>query len=42
MKHQYEVAIVGGGLAGLCASIQLAQMGHSVVLYEKNHYPFNR
>lgn len=42
MKAQYEVAIIGGGLAGLCASIQLAKKGHSVVLYEKNHYPFNK
>ncbi|MFY0671964.1 MAG: NAD(P)/FAD-dependent oxidoreductase [Bacteroidia bacterium] len=42
MKHQYEIGIIGGGLAGLCASIQLAKKGHSVVLYEKNHYPFHK
>jgi flavin-dependent dehydrogenase len=42
MKAQYEVAIIGGGLAGLCASIQLAKKGHSVVLYEKNHFPFHK
>jgi menaquinone-9 beta-reductase len=38
----YDVAIVGGGLAGLSASIQLAKAGHSVVLFEKEKYPFHR
>lgn len=42
MNHQYDVGIVGGGLGGLCASILLAKAGHSVVLFEKNFYPFNK
>jgi flavin-dependent dehydrogenase len=38
----YDCVIIGGGLAGLCLSIQLAKKGHSVVLIEKNTYPFHK
>lgn len=38
----YDVAIIGGGLAGLSLSIQLARWGHSVLLMEKETYPFHR
>jgi menaquinone-9 beta-reductase len=38
----YDCAIVGGGLAGLCLSIQLAKKNHSVILFEKNIYPFHK
>ena len=38
----YDVAIVGGGLAGLSLSIQLAREGYSVVLFEKEKYPFHK
>ena len=38
----YDVAIIGGGLAGLNLSIQLAVKGHSVVLIEKEIYPFHK
>jgi flavin-dependent dehydrogenase len=38
----YQCAIIGGGLAGLCLSIQLADKGVSVVLFEKNKYPFHK
>ena len=38
----YDCAIIGGGLAGLCLSIQLAQKGFDVVLIEKNSYPFHK
>ncbi|MBC6490775.1 NAD(P)/FAD-dependent oxidoreductase [Flavihumibacter stibioxidans] len=42
-KNQiYDVAVAGGGLAGLASSILLARAGHKVVLLEKNHYPFHR
>ncbi len=37
-----EVAIAGGGLAGLTAAILLARRGYKVVLIEKNCYPFHR
>ncbi|WP_167568687.1 FAD-dependent oxidoreductase [Brevibacillus migulae] len=33
---RFEVAIIGGGIAGLVASIELAQAGKSVVLFEKS------
>lgn len=38
----YDVAVTGGGLAGLTLSIQLARRGHSVLLFEKEKYPFHR
>jgi len=38
----YDVAIAGGGLAGLALSIQLARMGFNVVLFEKEQYPFHK
>lgn len=38
----YDVAIIGGGLAGLSLSIQLAKDGYSVVLFEKEKYPFHK
>ena len=40
--NTYDVAIVGGGLAGLALSIQLTRLGHSVILFEKEQYPFHR
>lgn len=39
---EYDIAIVGGGLAGLAASIQLAKSGHTVALFEKEKYPFHK
>lgn len=38
----YDAAIVGGGLAGLAASILLAEKGHKTVLFEKESYPFHK
>ncbi|MBS1654944.1 MAG: FAD-binding protein [Bacteroidetes bacterium] len=38
----YDVAIAGGGLAGLALSIQCAREGYSVVLFEKEKYPFHK
>ena len=34
-----EVGIIGGGLAGLASAIDLAQRGHSVLLWERYQYP---
>lgn len=39
---KYDVAIVGGGLAGLCMAIQLADANYKVVLFEKESYPFHK
>jgi flavin-dependent dehydrogenase len=36
------VGIIGGGLAGLCLAIQLAQKGIKTTLFEKKQYPFHR
>ncbi|MEO8760105.1 MAG: FAD-dependent monooxygenase [Bacteroidia bacterium] len=38
----YQCAIVGGGLAGLCLAIQLANKGMSIILFEKYKYPFHK
>ena len=42
IKEKYDAAIIGGGLAGLAASIQLAKHGYSVVLFEKEKYPYHK
>ena len=42
MSEQYQIAIIGGGLAGLTLAIQLADAGYSAVLFEKNKYPFHK
>ena len=40
--HLYDVAVIGGGLAGLALSIQLARQNYKVVLFEKEKYPFHK
>lgn len=41
-NDHYEVAVLGGGLAGLAASILLAESGASVILFEQHTYPFHK
>jgi flavin-dependent dehydrogenase len=41
-NKQYDVAVAGGGLAGLALSIQCAQAGYRTVLFEKEKYPFQK
>ncbi len=38
----YDIAIVGGGLAGLTFALQAKKAGYSVVLFEKESYPFHK
>lgn len=38
----HDVAIIGGGLAGLALSIELSSKGYDIVLFEKNSYPFHK
>src|SRR5882762_10377817 len=40
--RKYDIAIVGGGLAGLSLSILLARKGWLVALFEKESYPFHK
>lgn len=40
--NKYDACIIGGGLAGLGLSIQLASQGYSVALFEKEKYPFHK
>ncbi len=39
MSNQYDIVIVGGGLAGLSAAIHLSKGGLNVCLIEKNEFP---
>ena len=41
-RKLYDVAIIGGGLAGLALSIQCARAGYKTVLFEKEKYPFHK
>jgi menaquinone-9 beta-reductase len=41
-NRKYDVAIAGGGLAGLSAAILLAREGYRVCLFEKESYPFHK
>ncbi|GAA4392776.1 NAD(P)/FAD-dependent oxidoreductase [Hymenobacter koreensis] len=38
----FDVLIIGGGLAGLTAALDLASRGHRVAVVEKRIYPFHR
>src|SRR5258708_24094201 len=38
----YDIAITGGGLAGLALSVQAAKNGYRVILLEKEKYPFHK
>ena len=40
--YAYDIAIAGGGLAGLTLAIQAADAGYRAILFEKEHYPFHK
>jgi len=35
LPHAVDVAVVGGGIIGVCTALELAERGHSVALFEK-------
>ncbi|UYZ62651.1 NAD(P)/FAD-dependent oxidoreductase [Hymenobacter weizhouensis] len=37
-----DVVIIGGGLGGLCAALDLRQRGYAVALVERRQFPFHR
>lgn len=39
MTYDFDFAVAGGGPAGSAAAITLAQLGHSVVLFEREKFP---
>jgi len=41
-NNKYDVALAGGGLAGLSLSILLAKANYRVALFEKEKYPFHK
>ena len=41
-NRPYDLAIAGGGLAGLALAIQIAKEGFRVALFEKESYPFHK
>ena len=41
-KSDYDIGIIGGGLAGLSLSILSANAGYKVALFEKEEYPFHK
>jgi flavin-dependent dehydrogenase len=41
-EQRFDCGIIGGGLAGLCLAIQLADSGRRVILFEKERYPFHK
>jgi flavin-dependent dehydrogenase len=42
MEETTDVIIIGGGLGGLIAALDLRAKGHTCVLIEKKKYPFHR
>src|SRR6476659_3978963 len=42
LADQYDVAIIGGGLAGLSSAIELRMAGYNVILFEQEKYPFHK
>lgn len=41
-QKTFDIAIIGGGLAGLTLSIQLVRTGVTVIIFEKEEYPFHK
>ena len=41
-ERKYDLAIIGGGLAGLALSILSARSGYRTIVFEKERYPFHK
>lgn len=41
-NRSFDLAVAGGGLAGLSLAIQIAGQGYSVIVFEKDHYPVHK
>ncbi len=41
-ETEFDCAIIGGGVAGLALAILLAKARKTVILFEKEHYPFHK
>jgi flavin-dependent dehydrogenase len=39
VTYDFDFAVAGGGPAGTSAAISLKQLGHSVVLFEREKFP---
>lgn len=42
LQPKYDIAIIGGGLAGLGLAIQSARAGYKTALFEREKYPFHK
>lgn len=42
LETRYDIAVIGGGLAGLALAIQSARAGYKTVLFEREQYPFHK
>ena len=42
ISSTYDVAVIGGGLAGLALAIQCVRAGYSTIVLEKEKYPFHK
>lgn len=42
LASRYDIAVIGGGLAGLSLAIQAAKAGYSTILFEREQYPFHK
>ena len=42
METDFDIGVIGGGLAGLSFAILCADAGYSVALFEKEEYPFHK
>lgn len=42
LQPKYDIAIIGGGLAGLGLAIQCVRAGYKTALFEREKYPFHK